>query len=152
MIELFCYACNHQFLLFVPAIFFFTLPIIRAIFVQAQKRAATKEKEARQRAKAEQKLAAEEARRQSESTTASHVAEAGIEGKPKRGPGRPRKSPPPDPNAPKRPRGRPRKNPAQVNAAKTVRPAAPAKIEKPADTLHVSPVMLPEEFINSISA
>ena len=65
---------------------------------------------------------------------------------PKRGPGRPRKNPAPDPDAPKRPRGRPRKSPPPAVVA-----TEPAK-QEPAALPAVSPVMQPEEFIKSLSA
>ena len=129
------YACNHPVLLFLPALLFFLLPVLPAI---ARARAAARkarEQEARRLAAAEEKQRAGNAA-------------------PKRGPGRPRKHPAPDPNAPKRPRGRPRKNPAP---APVDHPAQrPEIISSPAPAedlakLASENLYTPEEFLKHIS-
>ena len=127
------YACNHPVLLFLPALLFFLLPVLPAIDRARAASRKAREQEAR-------RLASEEKQR-TEATA------------PKRGPGRPRKHPAPDPNAPKRPRGRPRKNPAP---APVDHPAQrPEIISSPAPAedlakLASENLYTPEEFLKHI--
>ena len=127
MVHAFVYACAHPFLLFLPALIFFLLPVFPVIAREREKARKEREREARRKAAEEKKrAAAEEKQRKAEQKAAEGDA-------PKRGPGRPRKHPAPDPNAPKRKPGRPRK------AATEQRPE-----------IISSPVFTPDEFIEHI--
>ncbi len=81
MVQAFEYACAHPFLLFLPALIFFLLPVFPAIARKERERA-----ERRKAAEKQRRAAAEEKRRKAEEKQAA-----------------------PDPNAPKRKPGRPRK-------------------------------------------
>lgn len=131
MVHAFEYACAHPFLLFLPALVFFLLPVFPAIAREREKARKEREREARRKAAEEKKREAE----QKESTE---------DAAPKRGPGRPRKYPAPDPNAPKRPRGRPRKNSTPEQPAQR-----PEIISNPVPG-DLEPPITPEEFINRI--
>ena len=137
MVHAFEYACAHPFLLFLPALIFFLLPVFPAIAREREAARKEREREARRKAAEEQRrAAAEEKRRKAEEKQA---AEADT---PKRGPGRPRKHPAPDPNAPKRKQGRPRKA-ATEQRPEIVSNTTPA----PGD---LEPPISPDEFINRI--
>lgn len=98
--------------------------------------AERKAREAREREAARLRKAQEAAKK-----AAAKAAEAD---KPKRGPGRPRKNPLPDPNAPKRKPGRPRKNPLPVTSEQA--PTLPA----PATATSVTPAEIPYIYIPHI--
>ena len=82
MIELFCYACDHRFLLFVPALFFFSLLVLQFLSALARDRAAEREKEAKKREAEERKRRAEEERRAAAEAKAARTEAA--EAAPKR--------------------------------------------------------------------
>lgn len=80
-------------LLYLPAVFFFCLPIINILVQEAKAKSAARQKEERRRATAELK-ATEKARQDAEKERAAELKRAEKENKPKRKPGRPRKNPP----------------------------------------------------------
>ena len=130
----------HPFLMFLPALVFFLLPVLPAI--ARRRRAARKERE-RVRAAANKQAAPKIDR--AEAMRA--VTWLGSAPAPKRGPGRPRKHPAPDPDARKRKPGRPRK------AAPAQRPeiiSSPAPAEDLAK-LASENLYTPEEFLKHIS-
>lgn len=136
MVHAFEYACAHPFLLFLPALIFFLLPVFPAIAWEREAARKEREREARRKAAEEKKrAAAEEKQRKAEQKAAEGDA-------PKRGPGRPRKHPAPDPNAPKRKPGRPRKA-ATEQRPEIISDTTPA----PGD---LEPPISPDEFINRI--
>lgn len=128
MVHAFVYACAHPFLLFLPALIFFLLPLFPAVAREREKARKEREREARRKAAEEKKREAEQ-------------KEAAEDAAPKRGPGRPRKHPAPDPNAPKRKPGRPRKNPVPAQRPEIISNPMPGDMEPP---------ITPEEFINRI--
>lgn len=136
MVHAFEYACAHPFLLFLPALIFFLLSVFPAIAREREAARKEREREARRKAAEEKKrAAAEEKQRKAEQKAAEGTAS-------KRGPGRPRKHPAPDPNVPKRKPGRPRKA-ATEQRPEIISDTTPA----PGD---LEPPISPDEFINRI--
>jgi len=80
------------YLLYLPAVFFFSLPIINLLVQESKAKKEARRKEERRRATTEMK-AAEKARRDAERERAAALKKAEKESKPKRKPGRPRKNP-----------------------------------------------------------
>lgn len=80
------------YLLYLPAVIFFSLPIINLLVQESKAKKEARQKEERRRAAAEMK-AAEKARRDAKKERAAELKKAERESKPKRKPGRPRKNP-----------------------------------------------------------
>ena len=143
MAHAFEYACTHPFLLFLPALLFFLLPVFPII--AREREAARKERERAERRTAEEarkRAAAEERRRRAEEEKNAEAAA------PKRGRGRPRKHPAPDPAAPKRKPGRPRKA-APAQRPEIISNSAPRELSE-LEKAAFENLFTPEEFLNHI--
>lgn len=140
---IFEYADAHPALLWLAPLAIVLLPLLSFVAKEAKRESAEREREARRKAEAaRKKAAAEEKKRKAEQK--QHAEDAA----PKRGPGRPRKYPAPDPDAPKRKPGRPRKA-APVQRPEIISNSAPrelAELEKAA----FENLFTPEEFLNHI--
>ena len=106
---------KSYYLLYLPAVFFFLLPIINLLVQEVKTQKEAKQKEERRRAAAEIK-AADKARRDAERERTAALKKAETDSKPTRKPGRPRKNPQ-------------AQRPETISKANT--PAAPARASDP---------------------
>lgn len=101
----------NYYYLYIPAVVFFLLPLLNALYAAAVARAAAREKERKKAAAAAAKEAAEQERKAKQAARAATASDPVQE--------------------PKRKRGRPRKNPLPEQRAETILPEVPAVQEEP---------------------
>ena len=141
---IFEYADAHPALLWLAPLAIVLLPLLSFVAKEAKRESAERERAERRKAEAaRKKAAAEEKQRKAEEKQAAEAAA------PKRGPGRPRKHPAPDPDAPKRKPGRPRKNPAPAQRPEIISNSAPRELSE-LEKAAFDNLFTPEEFLNHI--
>lgn len=143
MTQVFEYPFFHPWLLFLPAVFFFSLPPLAALV-----RAAKERHTARQRAEAAREAAAKKQAAPKIDRAEAMRAVIWQESAPARKRGRPRKHPAPDPDTPKRMPGRPRKNPAPAQRPEIISSPTPAAVDL--EEVANRNLYTPEDFLKHI--
>lgn len=115
--------------LYIPAVVFFLLPLLRGLYVASIARREAREKEAKRAAAAAAKEAAEQERKARQDARAAAASDPAQE--------------------PKRKRGRPRKNPPPEQRPETILPEAPAPVQEEPPAVQIMTIQRASIFPNT---